>query len=551
MEEELPSPLKTGVVLSDERVDFLRELAFCFLRVKTDKWNRFIGAEENQKILLDFLGNIWTNRLFFSTGPGGTLHAGDAEVRTKILCVRKKGALQGVCKQLVCMQVLVCVLSKDLNQKDWPPVVCEDILRHLERLRRNVVTLRGQAEGRTLLPLPLFVERASARWPLDHGLVYSIETLIVQWSGQIWNVLKKDSGALLLQGDHPGPNVELQFWATQRENLLGIQSQIQSSKVQRIMEILERAKSSYYLAFKDICVKVNEAVLEAEDIDLYLRPLRRLISNLEEKSFPKVDTLLPPLFHTLCLIWTHSQYYCTPRRMVVLLQEFCNLIIEKVFAYLIPEQLFKMEIEEGMERVQICISVMRTFKELFHIYRQKIPSYYKEGQTVKSWDFSETLVFKRLDGIIERLQMIEEVFATALDFLQLEKLELGETRGGILSEMVYSMNEEFHDQWRTLRESKYNPFDYTNDNPPSVFPQLQYLADHVQRGSKQLQVYFGSTQRKSRRSCKYLKSNTKLQADSAVLGKNMPKVAGNLKWSQELRSRILQNRNNLCQMAHL
>lgn len=75
------SPLKTGVVLSDERVDFLRELAFCFLRVKTDKWNRFIGAEENQKILLDFLGNIWTNRLFFSTGPGGTLHAGDAEVR--------------------------------------------------------------------------------------------------------------------------------------------------------------------------------------------------------------------------------------------------------------------------------------------------------------------------------------------------------------------------------------------------------------------------------------------------------------------------------------
>lgn len=34
--------------------------------------------------------------------------------------------------------------------------------------------------------------------------------------------------------------------------------QIQSSKVQHIMEILERAKSSYYLAFKDVCVKVNE-----------------------------------------------------------------------------------------------------------------------------------------------------------------------------------------------------------------------------------------------------------------------------------------------------
>lgn len=75
---------------------------------------------------------------------------------------------------------------------------------------------------------------------------------------------------------------------------------------------------------------VMTAVLEATDIELYLRPLRRLISSLEERSFPKVDALLPALFHTLCLIWSHSHYYCTPQRMVVLLQEFCNLIIDKV-----------------------------------------------------------------------------------------------------------------------------------------------------------------------------------------------------------------------------
>lgn len=73
--------LKAGVVLSDERVDFLREQAFCVLRVKTDKWNRFIGTEENQNIILDFLDHIWTNRLLLFTGPGGTLHAGDAQVR--------------------------------------------------------------------------------------------------------------------------------------------------------------------------------------------------------------------------------------------------------------------------------------------------------------------------------------------------------------------------------------------------------------------------------------------------------------------------------------
>uniref|UniRef100_A0A3Q2GPF7 Dynein heavy chain 11, axonemal-like n=1 Tax=Cyprinodon variegatus TaxID=28743 RepID=A0A3Q2GPF7_CYPVA len=376
--------LKAGMVLSDDRVDFLREQAFCVLRVKTDKWNRFIASEENQKIILDFLDQSWTSRLLLFTGP---VH--------------------------VPLQVLVCVLSYGHNREDWPRVVSEDIYHHLERFRSKVVTLRGRAEGRTLLPLPLCLERAQ-RQDIVFSLLYSIETLIVQWSGQIWDVLKKDSGMLLLQGDHPGPNVELHEWVT--------------------------------------------------DGNISQGRNRHTNDNLEERSFPQVEPLLPPLFHTLCLIWKHSQYYCTPQRMVVLLQEFCNLLIEKAFAYLIPEELFKMELEEGMERVQISISVLRSFKELFHTYRQQIPAYYSNEKSVKLWDFPTTLVFKRLDCIIERLLMIEDIFATALDFLKLEKVELGGSRGRILNEMVLSMTEEFHDRWRTLRESKYDPFDYTNDD---------------------------------------------------------------------------------------
>eukprot|EP00064_Thunnus_orientalis_P009532 superscaffoldBa00001216_g9556 len=572
--------LKAGVVLSDERVDFLREQAFCVLRVKTDKWNRFIGAEENQNIILDFLDHIWTNRLLLFTGPGGTLHAGDAQTsppwKTKLLCVLKRGVKritrQGFRHQLrlgevpgypmehlpiVISEVLVCVLSNGLNHEDWPRVVSEDIHRHLEKLRSRVVTLRGRAEGRTLLPLPLCVERARPQdivlsptgWPLDRGLLYSIETLIVQWSGQIWHVLKKDSGMVLLCGDHPGPNMELHFWTTQRENLLGIQSQIQSPKVEQIIEILRRVKSSYYSSFKDICLKVNEAVLEAEDIDLYLRPLRRLISSLEERSFPQVDTLLPPLFHTLCLIWSRSLYYCTPQRMVVLLQEFCNLIIEKAFAYLIPEELFKMELEEGMERVQITISVLRTFKQLFHSHRQRIPKYYRHTQTIKLWDFPATLVFQRSERIMERLFMIEELFSTALDFLKLEKVELGGSRGKILSEMVFSMSEEFHDRWRALRESKYDPLDYTNDVRPA-----QDFVRHHRRFMEQNRDFdqrLGTVLNLAFQHSKNLKSTFKLRSGCAVLSKNMPSVAGNLKWSQELRNRILTNRSNLCQLAHM
>ncbi|KAG7251523.1 hypothetical protein CRUP_021678, partial [Coryphaenoides rupestris] len=185
----------------------------------------------------------------------------------------------------------------------------------------------------------------------------------------------------------------------------------------------------------------HQAVLEADDVDLHLRPLRRLIGGFEERSFPRVESLLPPLFHTLCLVWSRSRYYCRPQRMVVLLQEFCNMLIEKAIVYLIPEELFKMELEEGVERVHTAISALRAFKRLFHDHRRRIP------RTVCRWP---------PPGV--------ELFACALDFLKLERVELGGSRGKLLGEMVFSMNEEFHDRWRALRESKYDPLDYTKED---------------------------------------------------------------------------------------
>lgn len=66
--------------ISDERVDFIREQAFTILRLKTDKWNRFIGLEENQRALLDFLDQGSREYLILFVGPGGTLHTGDEHV---------------------------------------------------------------------------------------------------------------------------------------------------------------------------------------------------------------------------------------------------------------------------------------------------------------------------------------------------------------------------------------------------------------------------------------------------------------------------------------
>lgn len=66
-----------------------------------------------------------------------------------------------------------------------------------------------------------------------------------------------------------------------------------------------------------------------------------------------------------------------------------------------------MELEEGVERVQITIAVLQTFKQLFHAHRQQIPSYFRVTAAIRLWDFPARLVFQRSDRVMERLCMIE------------------------------------------------------------------------------------------------------------------------------------------------
>lgn len=60
----------------------------------------------------------------------------------------------------------------------------------------------------------------------DRNLVHSIESVIIEWSHQIQDVLKKDSAQPLLEGLNPGPLVEIEFWKSKAQNLECIYDQV-------------------------------------------------------------------------------------------------------------------------------------------------------------------------------------------------------------------------------------------------------------------------------------------------------------------------------------
>ena len=72
------------------------------------------------------------------------------------------------------------------------------------------------------------------------------------------------------------------------------------------------------------------ALEEARDINMHLKPLKVHFEDMEETEYVELPKIFPPFFHTLCLVWTHSHHYQQPARLVVLLQEVSNLIIDLV-----------------------------------------------------------------------------------------------------------------------------------------------------------------------------------------------------------------------------
>uniref|UniRef100_A0A4W3JPZ5 Dynein axonemal heavy chain 11 n=1 Tax=Callorhinchus milii TaxID=7868 RepID=A0A4W3JPZ5_CALMI len=476
-------------------------------------------------------------------------------------------------------QVLVPVLSNKRNHRTWTHFISQDIDRHVENLKSKVYVVKGQVMGQTLLPIPsiTLVTGHSIYWlgRYDRTIIHPIETMVIKWTHQIREVLKKDSADPLLQGLNPGPKTELDFWKARKENLMCVNKQLETPVVQKMAKILEKTESSYFPTFKETLQDVRDALVEAQDIELHLRPLQRHVNIMQDTEFSKLLVFIPALFHTICLIWSHSQYYCVPARIIVILQEFCNLLIEQARTYLSPEDILNAEMEESLEHVQISIKIFKNYKDCFLKHKEKLGNYYKKQQDIKSWDFPLQMVFMRFDRFLDRQIQIEDLFVTTLEFQKLEKLEFGGIKGKILSDQISTMNNEFLEYCKIFKESTYDPLDYNSMDFEKDYSDFkQKIMDFERRVGTILSAAFKDCsgletafkllavsgvflerpaivdifspnyftilkmfgQELDR--CKFLYDRHVEQKSAGMLNKNMPETSGHLKWAKELKERI-------------
>ncbi|KAG8139083.1 hypothetical protein E2320_001864 [Naja naja] len=340
-------------------------------------------------------------------------------------------------------RVVVPVLSSKKNNGSWPHVISQDMEQHIEIIKNKTYVMNGiNSQTRSAL--------------------HEIESMVIKWSRQIKDIFERNTAQPPFNQVHPDPQSELKFWKKRKDNLLCIYDQLKSPIIQKLIGILKIKKSSYYPTFQDIYKDVENALIEAQDIELYLKTLERHIQLFQETEFPGIHILIPPLFHTICLIWSHSKFYNMPARIISLLQEFCNLFIHQATLYLSPEDIMKREAEETLEQVQSALNTLRSFKDAFFNERKQVATYFTSSQEVRFWDFQPQMVFSRFDMFLNRLEKIENIFVTMLEFEKLEKLEFGGIKGKCLNAHISKLNEEFIEFCNTFKEKTYDPLDYNN-----------------------------------------------------------------------------------------
>ncbi|XP_032397932.1 dynein heavy chain 9, axonemal [Etheostoma spectabile] len=593
----------------DSRLDFIADYVLRTFRLKQDAWQQCVSNGDNRQLLQDFLDRADHRSLVMWVSAAGLLQPtagvppGGSGTRAVYLLKQRGAALRPhrMQEQLLCgdmspaaldhfsalvQEVVAPLLSNNRNHSEWPQVVSQDVRRHVHSLQTNVFVVTGQVQGKTLLPLPAGcdrVEQAALEAEtqgeiMDKSIIHSLESAVIEWSHQIRTVLKKDSSEALLEGKNPTPHMELLFWKNRYADLQCIQSQLQSSKVNKMAMLLEAVESSYSLAFTNMQQDVLAALEEAKDICRYLRPLQRLFEDMETAEFPDVRAQIGPLMHTVCLVWATSRYYNTPARLVVLLQETSNLLIQQAQVYVAPEEVLRGEASESLLKVQTCLDILQLFKSTYKDRRANLSQYQWNGSCVRPWDFSPLLVFSRLDRFINRVRTIEDILLTAVDLLKLEKLEIGGMRGRALSQQVQLLHQEFVDTYRLITEKPYDCLDLDNREYEedvkqfklkvedtdrrlgAIFCQAFEDASGLEHAFKVLDMFGSLLERplvatdagarypvlvslfdNELDCCKHL-YNKQIQT-AAELGwtpvnKNMPAVAGGLRWAQELQQRI-------------
>ncbi|NWZ31780.1 DYH5 protein, partial [Asarcornis scutulata] len=159
-----------------------------------------------------------------------------------------------------------------------------------------------------------------------------LEEALMIWIKQIRQVLVESEQMRRETGDI-GPSAELEYWKSRMSSFNSLLDEIKSSRVKKIISILQAARSKTLKQWKELDGNVTIAANEAKNNVRYLYTLDKFFGPLAIAS-PVMMEHVPSLMNAVCMIYCMSPHYNTSERMTSLLLKITNQMINTCKTYL-------------------------------------------------------------------------------------------------------------------------------------------------------------------------------------------------------------------------
>eukprot|EP00397_Hematodinium_sp_SG-2012_P016516 GEMP01016853.1.p1 GENE.GEMP01016853.1~~GEMP01016853.1.p1 ORF type:complete len:845 (+),score=176.16 GEMP01016853.1:246-2780(+) len=344
----------------------------------------------------------------------------------------------------------------------WPENVRKEITSQTQKFMATVTEMSNQAKGMTVLYIPLDDEDAFSSDPAkgagasDRNVVPRLEASLIHWTRQIKEVTT--SGQETAEGESAGPLDEIEFWRARHVDLSRLHGQLQSPELQRILQVLEVAKSSYLKPFRTLEVDIQKGALEARENLKYLQVLQEPCENLAKATPVEIPAVVPHLLNCVRMIWTISSHYNTPDRISGLLRKMSNEIIKRCQATINLDEIFEGNVDACMLTLQECINCGREWKRSYMTTCRLA-----QKANARPWTFPEGSIFAQVDAFVQRCCDLLDICEGQLQFsFQQRGVELpafGGTNAPEITKSLTEIEENFQKQVGKLRNVGYNILD--------------------------------------------------------------------------------------------
>lgn len=176
------------------------------------------------------------------------------------------------------------------------------------------------------------------------------------------------------QGDSNTPLDEIKHWEDRNNNLKVVSQRLKDPKLNKIIEVLEKASSSYLQNFEDLRKDIEKGHDEAEDnlkfLGLLYEPCKKIEAS-QPKDIPKV---LPEVLNNVRIIFELSKHYNTTDKMRTLLTKIGNQIIRRCCKKINKDDMLNGDVEKCMrdldesiecceQWIKICTRTLRIISE--------------------------------------------------------------------------------------------------------------------------------------------------------------------------------------------